>query len=285
MTSLRGPTAASSCLVCGNSRSRALSTVGAFNFHRCSQCGLTSSRPIPSADEIEAHYRRKFTSGNYETARRFRREYRRIHHQLADFVRILPGERVLDIGCFTGELLKILVDRGADGFGLELQTEAVAIANVALPGRVFQADVFGTSFPPGPYDVVTMMALVEHVVDPGAFLRRAHGLLKPGGRIYLQTPDAGSVIARLAGAHWPPLAPIEHIHIFTRPALARLLAESGYSDVHFKAHVKWLPVAYVYEMLANFGPEWQKLFKPMKLLLGRTTLPFYVGEMMVSARK
>ena len=52
----------------------------------------------------------------------------------------LEGTNILDIGCFTGEFLELIQSRGADVFGLELQTEAVAIANAKLPGKVYKAD-------------------------------------------------------------------------------------------------------------------------------------------------
>jgi hypothetical protein len=36
-------------------------------------------------------------------------------------------------------------------------------------------------------------------------------------------------------------------------------------------------------MLDNFAPEWKRLFRPVQVLLKHATLPFYVGEMFVSA--
>jgi hypothetical protein len=99
----------------------------------------------------------------------------------------------------------------------------------------------------------------------------------------LQTPDASSMFAYLMRSHWPPLAPIEHIHLFSRDAIRKLLENSDFSDVRFRAHVKRLPVGYVYEMLSNFGPEWRRVFRPVRALLGDAVMPFYVGEMLVSA--
>lgn len=272
------------CFVCGGSQNRGLHRQD-FTYLRCGRCGLLSSKPIPTAPQIEAHYRAKFTAGNYETARRYAAEYRRVHRQLADFTGARAGDRLLDVGCFTGELLDILAARGADVHGIELQPGAVAIANERLPGRVYQADVFGTRFPPGPYDAVTMVGLIEHVPDPTAFIDRAYELLRPGGKLCLQTPDAGSTLARLTGAHWPPLAPVEHIHLFSRPAIRQLLDRSRFGNIRIRSHIKTLPVAYVYEMLADFGPEWRAIFRPVRAVFGNLPLPFYVGEMMVSAIK
>jgi cyclopropane fatty-acyl-phospholipid synthase-like methyltransferase len=74
-------------------------------------------------------------------ARRYGTAYRRVNEQLADWMTIRPGERVLDVGCFTGELLVLLADRGAAVYGVELQAEAVKLANERLGGRVVQTDI------------------------------------------------------------------------------------------------------------------------------------------------
>ena len=258
---------------------------GEWSYSRCRDCGLLSSEPIPSPQQIEEHYRTKFHAGNYETLRRYASQYRHVYEQLANWVAPKPGERILDVGCFTGDLIEVLRSRGADAFGLELQPEAVRIAQERMPGRVFQADVNGSQFPPGPYDTITMMAVIEHVVDPVNFIRRAHSLLVPNGRLLLQTPDASSTLAHVMRSYWPPLAPIEHIHLFTRASMRTLLRDFGLTDVKFRSHVKTLPVGYIYENLNNFGPELRWLFRPIHALLGDAALPFYGGEMLVSAMK
>ena len=196
--------------------------------------------------------------------------------------------RVLDVGCFTGDLLQLLAERGADVYGLELQREAVSIANERLPGRVFQADVHGTAFPQGPFDIVTATGLIEHVVDPVALVRRMADLLRPGGILLLQTPDSGSIPARLLGRYWPPYAPVEHIHLFTRNSIHRVLT-GAFDDVAIRAHWKRLPVDYVYEMMINFGPQLRRLVTPIYRVtpgpIRRSALPFYAGEIIVTARR
>jgi SAM-dependent methyltransferase len=256
---------------------------GDWHYIRCGGCGLLSSDPIPSSQQIEEHYRAKFKNGNYETARRYAEQYRRVYEQMANWIAPKPGERILDVGCFTGDLIGVLCAKGADAYGLELQAEAVEIAQQRFPGRVYKADVEGSAFPAGPYDAITMMQLIEHVTDPAKFVRRAHSLLAPHGRLFLQTPDSSSMIARTLRSHWPPLAPIEHIHLFSRNAIGRLLQRCGFTEVRYRAHIKTLPVSYVYEMLSNFGPEWQRVLRPVRMLFRDVALPFYVGEMLISA--
>jgi 2-polyprenyl-3-methyl-5-hydroxy-6-metoxy-1,4-benzoquinol methylase len=271
------------CIVCRETQEGPSIRKGQWSYLRCTSCGLLSSSPIPSSRQIEDHYREKFHVGNYETLRRYASQYRHVYEQMANWVAPKQGERMLDVGCFTGDLIDVLRGRGADAYGLELQPEAVQIAQERMPGRVFQADVHGSMFPAGPYDTITMMGLIEHVVDPVNFIRRARSLLTPNGRLLLQTPDASSLLARAMRSHWPPLAPIEHIHLFTRASMRKLLHDFGFSNLKFRAHVKTLPVGYIYENLNNFGPEWRWAFRPVHALLGDLALPFYGGEMLVSA--
>jgi hypothetical protein len=129
------------------------------------------------------------------------------------------------------------------------------------------------------------MAVIEHVVDPLTMLRQCCDLLNPGGRLFLETPDSGSLLSRTLGRFWPPLAPVEHIHLFSSNALRIALTQSGFCDIDIRPHIKLLPVTYVYEMLTHFGPEWKTLFLPFRRAFGSLKLPFYVGEILVSARK
>jgi SAM-dependent methyltransferase len=282
---------ASTCIVCAAPQYE-LFRHGDFAYARCERCGLVSSVPLPSEDEIIAHYAGKFAAGNYELSRRFLPQIRRVYRQFVDSLAALidlrSGPRVLDVGCFTGDFLVQLAERGADVYGLELQPEAVEIAQRALPGRVFRADVHGTRFPEGPFDVVTATGLIEHVIDPVALLRRMSDLLRPGGILLLETPDSGSAVARLLGRFWPPYATVEHIHLFSRRSLVRALGTS-FEDVRSRPHWKPLPVEYVYENMKNFGPELRRVLSPVYHVLPRyvqrSALPFYVGEMIVTAKK
>lgn len=257
-----------------------------------------STYPLPDNTTIEAHYARKFQKGNYALLREYSEQYRDVYSGFARIIEkklqschsTLRGARVLDIGCFTGEFLELLKVKGAEVYGLELQPEAVEIASQRLPGRIFKADVFSNNFPTVPCEVVSLMGVIEHVIDPVRLLKRACALLKPGGILMLQTPNSTSSLARVMGKFWPPYAPVEHIHLFSKKALYQVLNELGLLDVTFKSHWKKLPVTYVYNMLQYFGPEFHQMLRPLFKLLPYfiTTnlfLPCYVGEVIVIARK
>ena len=284
------------CLVCGDTQSRRFEYQG-YYYYQCRSCALVSTYPLPEEQIVEEHYSHKFVEGNYRLLQDYAEQYKGVYETftrilsdtMASQGKSLQGNSVLDIGCFTGEFLELLQDKGADVFGLELQTEAVDIANQKLPGKVYKADFFGNEFPQREFDVITLMGVVEHVVDPARMLRRTHQLLRDDGVIMLQTPNSGAFFARLLRKHWPPYQPIEHIHLFSDRSLRQLLEISGFQDIKITRHVKKLPVAYDYGMMANFGSEIRQIVKPFYTLLPNFVrnlqLPFYVGEMIVTARK
>lgn len=265
-----------------------------FYYYRCGNCQLVSAYPLPTPEMITTHYAGKFKKGNYEILHKYPRQYIQVY---ADFVKILykrlhesdgmtlKGKKILDIGCFTGDFLQLLQKEGSNVYGLELQNDAVRIADKKLPGRILQADIMSYKFREEQYDIITLLGIVEHVIDPLSLLRKSFQLLKKGGIIMIQTPNSSSLLARLAGKYWPPYSPVEHIHIFSKKGLRQALETCGFNDQIYQPHWKKLPVGYVYNNLNNFGPEFHRILKPFDSLLNnsRLILPFYGGEMLVTA--
>ena len=282
------------CVVCG-SRMRRIFDYRSYDYHRCLGCGLVSTLPYPSIEQIEAHYRAKFTDGNYRNLLCYSTPYRSVY---AHFLKTLQGyamrqarpiQRVLDVGCFTGDFLQLCQDSGYEARGVELQEEAARIANRKLgSGSVFHGRI--QDFPSDAvFDVVSLLGVIEHVQAPDELLDRCSALLRPGGILLVQTPDASTGQARLLGKYWPPFAPVEHIHLFSRQALRLALEERGYGAIEFGRHVKRLPVDYFYRQMESFGPEFHRLLKPLMSVLPQPLknmrIPLYGGEMIAVARK
>ncbi|MCX6623769.1 MAG: class I SAM-dependent methyltransferase [Acidobacteria bacterium] len=283
------------CVVCSTPQ-RPKFTCRGHQYFRCPRCGLVSTYPYPDAAAIEAHYAARYREGNYQTLRDNAGCYRAVYQGLAriylsDAARLglnFEGARLLDIGCFTGGFLEVMAAHGLDVYGEELQPEAVAEANRKFPGRVFPAAGAGDHFPAMHFEAVSMNAVIEHVVDPVKLLSRAAGLLAPGGFLMLETPDCSSFFARLLGRFWMPYAPVEHIHLFSRRSLAQALRRAGFEGLRFHRHWKLLPLGYAFDILRAFRPELRGPIHLARRALApalRLALPFYIGEMVVTARK
>ena len=140
------------------------------------------------------------------------------------------GGRLLDVGCATGDFLAQARAHGFAGEGLELSGWSCAIAR----GRgltVHQqtlAAFAGGAVPP--FDVVTLIGVIEHFAAPAAEVRHLNRLVAPGGILVLWTGDASSWLARLLGPRWWYWQG-QHIQYFTHASLSRLLREAGFATL------------------------------------------------------
>src|SRR5262249_25482204 len=141
-----------------------------------------------------------------------------------------PGARVLDVGCGDGHLLSLLRDRVPYDLvleGVDHSAEASQAAGRAgirvRGGRVEDADL-----PADSYDLVIMNQLIEHVPAPREVLRLVMRSLRPGGHLFLETPNLDSLDARFfrrrywGGYHFP-----RHFHLFDTRTLESLVAGAG----------------------------------------------------------
>ena len=79
------------------------------------------------------------------------------------------------------------------------------------------------------YDVITLSHVIEHVYDPLGLLRSLYRLLKPGGRLWLETPNLDSLGHARFGPAWRGLEPPRHLVLFNSKSLPGLIALAGFS--------------------------------------------------------
>lgn len=140
------------------------------------------------------------------------------------------GGRLLDVGCGNGGFLALARQAGWDVEGLDFDAGAVLAARsrglMVHEGGIDVLDGRDACF-----DVITLCHVIEHVPDPCAMLRRLHALLKPGGMLWLDTPNLDSLGACHFGANWRGLEPPRHLVLFNASSLCEALHQAGFSAV------------------------------------------------------
>jgi 2-polyprenyl-3-methyl-5-hydroxy-6-metoxy-1,4-benzoquinol methylase len=148
-----------------------------------------------------------------------------------------PATSVLDVGCGIGNFLEWARRHGLQGTGVDVDAQAIAVAQSRGLTAGFADDVEALLGNDPTVDVLTLWDVIEHVFDPEAFLGQFLVRLKPGGAILLETPDAAfPVRALLRGLHAASGGRLnmvdtmyywEHKVYFTEEGLRRLLAAHG----------------------------------------------------------
>jgi SAM-dependent methyltransferase len=154
----------------------------------------------------------------------------------AFFERERRRPRLLDIGCGTGDFLAIAREVGFDVDGLELSSVAAALAREYHDLDIRVGDL-KSDRRDGHFEAITLLGVLEHVLDPADLLLHASRLLAPGGVLLIYTPVWGrydrlaSFIARTSAGRWSRLIDrrisTAHLQIFPQGTLKNLLESGG----------------------------------------------------------
>ncbi|MEW6434447.1 MAG: class I SAM-dependent methyltransferase [Myxococcota bacterium] len=150
-----------------------------------------------------------------------------------------PGPDVLNVG--SGPFLELSrLDTGPSRFTLcDIDARAIEVARELHGARLARTDVIPAGaplpYPEASFDLVVSMDVIEHLGDPRPWLRELVRVLRPGGHLFLTTPNYGSMsltileltalelIARIQGFSRRHLHPTK----FTAQRLRHQLAAEG----------------------------------------------------------
>ena len=216
------------CIACGASTKDAVQRVrGPYRVVNCAGCGLGWLIDPPEGDDLEGLYR----SGFYEPGPARGAHFIELGHRFNNTVRMrelrgLPVGRLLDVGSGRGRFLGAAKAAGWDVVGIEFEPAMAEASSRRFGVEVIVGDAVRAEVH-GPFDVITMWHVLEHLPDPRAALGRAAGLLRPGGTLIGSVPNNDSLQARLGGDAWLHLDIPRHIYHFTPGSLSRLVERAG----------------------------------------------------------
>ena len=191
-----------------------------LDFLDCPACRLVVRDPVAwPSPQAEADYYRLHENRADDPG--YRRFLAPAFAYLADM--LAPGARALDFGCGPDSaLIAMAREQGAQMVGWDPQFHP-------------DARVFGRA----PFDVIACTETVEHLHGPGAVFGQLEQLLRPGGRLVIQT---GFVPDRAAFDDWHYRRDPTHVILFRAETFRWLAATRGWRAVAIEA-----PVA-VFEM-------------------------------------
>jgi SAM-dependent methyltransferase len=132
----------------------------------------------------------------------------------------------LDIGCATGEMAAALWRMGFAASGVDLNPWAISRAQALYPEISCSiGDSDAVARQRYEFDVITYLDVFEHIPSPHAELAIARSLLRPGGMLFLELPNQGSLDAHVLGADY---LFAEHLFFYTPVSIRSLLERNGF---------------------------------------------------------
>jgi SAM-dependent methyltransferase len=207
----------------------------------CHGCRLIRLYPWPTPEEIGGYYPDNYWyDPGTDTADRLAETWRRF--VLRDHVRFsrralkesgVAGP-VLDVGCGGGLFLREMNLPHNAAFGLDFNVNAGAVAWSTNAIPVACGALPSAPFKPRSFAMITMFHVLEHLYEPTAYLEAARELLKPGGRLVVQVPNAASWQFLLLGANWTGVDIPRHLFDFQESDISNLLDYCGFEIVRRK---------------------------------------------------
>lgn len=229
---------------------------GLFDYYLCSHCGAQFQQPMPDPARIASFYPADYSvhapQAGSKPPRALERAvlaachgyrhllpeshilrrlarctgrllYRHVPRHVPQFV---AGGRLLDIGCGNGKFLLKMRGLGWRCQGLDFSAQAVQVCR-QHGLEVSQGDLDSAGFAAASFDAITARHLIEHVPDPLALLGGMARILKPGGRLYLETPNTAALLRAWFGIHWFANDAPRHLVLFSRATLLSAARRCG----------------------------------------------------------
>lgn len=221
---------------------------------KCENCGIVFANPMADQDELGEYYQKYYEKDHYESIGykelilgHFERiatlDYEGIIKEARFLNKLSHGAKFLDVGCGLGLGLAYANQLGCELFATEYDSGALDFVQEHFPVKTFHGDIQGAKYPDDFFDFIHISHVIEHVLDPRAYIQEMRRILKPGGILAIGTPDISS---RLYTIHrWvnflrfripDVIDGLEHTFIFPKSRLKSLCEEEQLIVVDHYTH-------------------------------------------------
>ncbi|MDD5774018.1 MAG: class I SAM-dependent methyltransferase [bacterium] len=200
--------------------------------------------PTPTASELSKLYEKEYFKdlsvvsskgmdiGGLKEIERF--HFDRQYEEILSFIKRnfkQKNIKILDVGCGTGMLLKYLYKKGIKGLsGTEIDPSQ---STDKIP--IFNGDFLNFKTQER-FDFILFNNILEHVINPQEFLKKARNILKDSGYIRVQVPNDLSytqhkAVSSLGKGKFYFFCPPEHINYFDFASMEKMLRANHFNVV------------------------------------------------------
>jgi SAM-dependent methyltransferase len=182
----------------------------------------------------------------------------------------MTGGDLFEVGCGYGYLLDEARSYFRRRVGTECSPEAASHAR-ATGADVFVGGVEQLAID-ALFDCAVAIQVIEHIYEPGRFMKQLVAHIKPGGYVVLATPDLGGALRKLMGRSWPSFKVPEHVLYFDFNSLQKLMREVGLAKISRLPYPHAFPLGLI---AAKFGLSLPRALARINLWVPATTIAAY----------
>lgn len=229
------------CGLCGADKTTLVTDKTRFNtscrFVKCSNCGLVYMNPRPTEEELKFFYSNEYRSlYNPSTAPKvFDKENNPLAGKRVTLVDRFASHhgKALDVGCATGNFLRILKDKGWQTLGIEPNVEYSDYAK-EQGLDIFVGTLDEKEFDEEAFHVVTLFHTLEHLRNPLDSLLKIKRWLVPGGLCFIEVPNLGTLRLKISRTFRTYYFQPAHNYEFSPLALKRMLEKAGFKVLQLR---------------------------------------------------
>jgi 2-polyprenyl-3-methyl-5-hydroxy-6-metoxy-1,4-benzoquinol methylase len=183
-----------------------------FSYRQCDRCGLVFLWPVP--DDVGRYYPPDYYA--FPASRSDLVAGSRPHdaYKIELLRALAPGRRLVEVGPGTGGFAALAQDAGYDVAVIEMDARACAFLEGTVGVRVHHTEDAASALRrEGPFDVIAMWHVIEHLRDPFDTLRAVADALVPGGVAIIAAPNPAALQLRLLGRRWTHLDAPRHLFL------------------------------------------------------------------------
>jgi len=254
-----GPSIAS-CPVCRGAKLELFTIKHGMRIDQCDACGFRFTNPPPTTEQLRLFYNsqaKTIENMIFEATRAVRLPIFERRVELIN--RHIANGTLLDVGGAIGIFVDALVRAGAKFkvSVVDLNQDAVEKLRTRHPNvEVHHGDVLDHR---GMYDVVTLWDTIEHLRDINKVASHLLGLLKPGGYLFISTPNIDGFEHWVGQDRHPQIEPLPHLNYFSSKTLQLLLDRHGFAVLDFLTPNGSFDIAYVNRILSDGDANLGKL--------------------------
>lgn len=223
------------CPVCGSGNFDILDMVvrhaEGVAIHICGSCELTYLWPQPAPETLAAFYAAEYRDiyDDQTPAERHEQDLSEARLRVARIAPLLTGgKRLLEIGCGSFAFFKSVAPMVGTAVGIEPDDRTRAWFAESSDLRTLP-DISALTANNGPFDLIVMFHVLEHLPDPVNYLSHLRSLLSENGRIVVEVPNADDALISLyqIEAFRRFYYSIAHLTYFNPTSLAHCAQASG----------------------------------------------------------